>query len=300
MALRAQQNSENPNLGIGMMLGAYFLFSLVDTSVKWLLYAGLASFQLAFMRYASHFIISIFLIARGGISRDRFATDHFGLVIFRAFLLVSATALNFIVLRYLSLTVVSAIMFSAPIVVCLLSWPMLGERVGPWRWFAICLGFSGVIVVIRPFGESFHWAAILTCYNAAALALYSILTRRLSGIVATETMQFYMGFLGTVSLLPMAIWTWVMPQSLLEWGLMCSLGVWAWAGHDLLTRAHGFAPANTLMPYTYSFLIFLTVESYLVFADIPDGMTLTGAAIIMLSGLIIWKRAQIRQTHPSH
>jgi hypothetical protein len=64
---------------------------------------------------------------------------------------------------------------------------------------------------------------------------------------------------------------------------MCSLGVWAWAGHDLLTRAHGFAPANTLMPYTYSFLIFLTVESYLVFADIPDGMTLTGAAIIMLS-----------------
>ena len=155
-------------------------------------------------------------------------------------------------------------------------------------------------MVIRPFGESFHWAAILTCYKAAALALYSILTRRLSGIVATETMQFYMGFLGTVSLLPKAIWTWVMPHSLLEWGLMCSLGVWAWAGHDLLTRAHGFAPANTLMPYTYSFLIFLTVESYLVFADIPDGMTLTGAAIIMLSGLIIWKRAQIRQTHPSH
>ena len=60
MALRAPANSENPNLGIAMMLGAYFLFSLVDTSVKWLLYAGLASFQLAFMRYASHFIISIF------------------------------------------------------------------------------------------------------------------------------------------------------------------------------------------------------------------------------------------------
>ena len=295
MALRAQQNQEKPNLGIAMMLGAYFLLSLVDTSVKWLLFAGLASFQLAFMRYASHFVISFVLIARGGITRDRFSTDHFGLVVCRAFLLISATALNFIVLRYLSLTVVSAIMFSAPIVVCLLSWPMLGERVGPWRWFAICLGFLGVLVVIRPFDQSFHWAALLTCYNAVALALYSILTRRLSGIVAIETMQFYMGFLGTVSLLPMAIWTWVMPQSLLEWGLMLSLGVWAWAGHELLTRAHGFAPANTLMPYTYSFLIFLSVESYLVFADIPDRLTLTGAAIIMLSGLIIWKRAQIRQ-----
>jgi drug/metabolite transporter (DMT)-like permease len=295
MALKAVANSENPTLGIAMMLGAYFMFSLVDTSVKWLLYAGLASLQLAFMRYASHFVISIFTIARGGISRDRFATDHLRLVLFRAFLLVSATALNFIVLRYLSLTVVSAIMFSAPIVVCLLSWPMLGEKVGPWRWFAIGLGFLGVMVVIRPFGENYHWAALLTCYNAIALALYSILTRRLSGIVATETMQFYMGLLGTVSLLPMALWTWVMPQTLFEWGLLCCLGVWAWGGHELLTRAHGLAPANTLMPYTYSFLIFLTIESYLVFADIPDRWTLTGAAIIMLSGLIIWKRAEIRE-----
>jgi drug/metabolite transporter (DMT)-like permease len=198
-------------------------------------------------------------------------------------------------LRYLSLTVVSAIMFSAPIVVCLLSWPMLGEKVGPWRWFAIGLGFLGVMVVIRPFGENYHWAALLTCYNAIALALYSILTRRLAGIVATETMQFYMGLLGTVSLLPMAIWTWVTPQTLFEWGLLCCLGVWAWGGHELLTRAHGLAPANTLMPYTYSFLIFLTIESYLVFADIPDRWTLTGAAIIMLSGLIIWKRAEIRE-----
>ena len=86
-----------------------------------------------------------------------------------------------------------------------------------------------------------------------------------------------------------------MPQTLFEWGLLCCLGVWAWGGHELLTRAHGLAPANTLMPYTYSFLIFLTIESYLVFADIPDRWTLTGAAIIMLSGLIIWKRAEIRE-----
>ena len=78
MALRAHQNQEKPNLGIAMMLGAYFLLSLVDTSVKWLLFAELASFQLAFMRYASHFVISFVLIARGGITRDRFYTDQFG------------------------------------------------------------------------------------------------------------------------------------------------------------------------------------------------------------------------------
>ena len=145
-----------------------------------------------------------------------------------------------------------------------------------------------------PGGESFHWSALLTCYNAVGLALYSILTRKLSGIVATETMQFYMGALGTITLLPLAVWTWAAPSSLFEWFLLITLGAWGWAGHELLTRAHSFAPANTLMPYTYSFMIFLTIESYLIFADIPDRWTFMGAFIVVISGLIIWKRAQIR------
>jgi len=72
------------------------------------------------------------------------------------------------------------------------------------------------------------------------------------------------------------------------------LGVWAWAGHGLLTRAHGLAPANTLMPYTYSFMIFLTIESYIVFSEFPDRWTLTGASIVVISGLIIWKRAKLK------
>ena len=145
-----------------MMLVTYFLFSLVDTSAKWLLYAWLGSFQLAFMRYASHFVISLSTIAWGGVSLSKFAIPHLGLVSFRGFLLVSVTVLNFNVLWCLSLTAVSAIIFSAPIIVYLLSWPLLGECVGPWRWFAIILGFSGVLVVISPLGESFHWAALLT------------------------------------------------------------------------------------------------------------------------------------------
>ena len=108
-------------------------------------------------------------------------------------------------------------------------------------------------------------------------------------------MQFYMGALGTITLLPLAIWTWAAPSSLFEWFLLITLGAWAWAGHELLTRAHSFAPANTLMPYTYSFMIFLTIESYFIFAEIPDLWTLLGSFIVVISGLIIWKRAQIRE-----
>ena len=92
--------------------------------------AGLPAFQLAFMRYAGHFVISIGVIAKDGISRDRFQTDHKWQVISRALLLVSATLSNFYILQFLPLTVVSAIMFSSPIIVCFLSIYVLKEPVG--------------------------------------------------------------------------------------------------------------------------------------------------------------------------
>ncbi|MBM7066839.1 DMT family transporter [Actibacterium sp. 188UL27-1] len=292
--IAARALEDRAELGMAMMLVAYLVFAFIDTSVKWLVLAGLPAVQLAFMRYAGAFAISAVQIVWGGARWERFATDHLGLVLVRGALLISATVLNFIALKYLTLTVTSAIMFSAPIILCALSMPLLGERVGPWRWAAILLGFVGVMVVIRPFGETFHWAALLCVYNASALALYSILTRRLAGVVATETMQIYMGGLGTLTLLPFAVWVWTAPATGLDWGLMVALGIWGWGGHELLTRAHAFAPANTLMPFTYSFMIYLTVAGYLVFADLPDGWTLLGAGIIVVSGLIIWMRERQR------
>lgn len=272
------------------MLVAWFLFSLVDTSVKWLVLAGLPALQLAFMRYLGHFVLSIGSVLRGGADLERFKTERLGLVLFRAYLLTAATAFNFIALNYLSLTVTAAIMFTSPIIVCALGGPMLGEYAGPWRWFAIILGFLGVLVVIRPFGAEFHWAMLLAVHNATALALYSIITRKLSGIIAIETMQFYMGLFGTAVLLPFAIYYWENPATALDWALMIGLGISAWMGHEFLTRAHLLAPASTLMPYTYSFLIYLAIASYVIWDELPDTYTMIGAAIIVISGLIIWTR----------
>jgi drug/metabolite transporter (DMT)-like permease len=290
MAVAAQQTEDRARLGIVMMLGAWFLFALVDTGAKWVVVAGIPAIQAAFFRYAGHFAISIAAIGRGGMSLSRFETPYFWPLVFRSALLISATCLNFYVLKVLPLTVTSAIMFSSPIIVSILSWPLLGERIGPWRTAAVLVGFAGVLIVIRPFGEAFHWAMLLVVYNATALALYSILTRKLAGTVATETMQFYMGLLGTAVLLPFALWSWVWPENPTQWVVLLSLGVFGWAGHQLLTGAHRFATSGTLMPYTYSFLLYLTGTSYLVFGHIPDVWTMIGAAVIIGSGLVIWKR----------
>ncbi|MEM9433114.1 MAG: DMT family transporter [Pseudomonadota bacterium] len=271
-----------------MTLLAWLVFAMIDTSVAWLLSIGLPSLQLAFMRYFGHAVISTTLLCREGIDRQMFETGHLWLVLFRASLLISATAFNFIALQYVPLTITASIMFSAPIITCALAVPMLGERVGPAQIFAIFLGFFGVLIVIRPFGETFHWAALLSFYNAFALALYSILTRKLSGTVSTEVMQFYMGVSGTLVMAPFAWATWISPDTIRDWVLLFALGIWGWGGHELLTRAHGFAGSNTLMPYTYTFLIYLTISSYLVFGHLPDLLGIIGALVIVVSGLLIW------------
>ena len=292
MAVIAKSMADLPRFGIILMVGAWLMFSWVDTGAKWLAVAGLPAFQLAFMRYAGHFVISIGVIAKDGLKVDRFQTVHLWQVISRALLLVSATLSNFYALQFLPLTVVSAIMFSSPVVVCFLSVSVLREQVQPWRWGVIILGFIGVLIVVRPFGTAFHPAMLMIIYNAIALALYSIMTRRLSGIVAVETMQFYMGLVGTFLLLPFAIWTWTQPESV--WGMLVliSLGILGWAGHQLLTNAHRFGTANQLMPFTYSFLLFVAIWGYLLFGTVPDFGTILGAAVIMCAGLIIWSREQ--------
>ena len=290
MASAPETVEDRPHHGILLMLGAWFMFSLVDTGAKWLALAGVAAFQLAFMRYFGHFVISFGLAIRDGLTMDILRTGHPWQVITRAMLLISATISNFYVLQFLPLTVTAAIMFSSPVIVCFLSIWLLKEQVGPWRIGAILLGFVGVLIIIRPFGTTFHPTMLMVVYNATALALYSIMTRQLAGVVSTDKMQFFMGFLGTATLLPFVIFVWENPATSLDWIILISIGVFGWAGHQMLTVAHRFATANTLMPFTYSFMIYLAILSFFVFEHVPDTCTILGALVVVTSGLIIWKR----------
>ena len=293
------QKQDRALFGIILMVIAYLIFSFIDVSAKWLAIAGLPAMQLAFMRYVGHMAISTGLLVRDGDLGSLFRTKYLLVVMFRGSLLMGSTILNFIAVQYLPLTLTSTILFSAPIIICLLSWPLLGEKVGYWRWSAIMLGFIGILVTIRPFDSDFHYAAFYSLGGAFCFALYSILTRRLAGEISVDVMQFHSGFVGTVVLLPFAILSWQSPDTMMDWAIMIMLGVFGRMGHQLLTHAHSFAAANVLTPFGYSFILFLTTWSYLVFDHLPDIWTVIGASIIITSGLIIWfremKKAKVMQ-----
>ncbi|MGB3690294.1 MAG: DMT family transporter [Jannaschia helgolandensis] len=289
----ARARQDDPGRGIALMLLAYVLFAFTDTSVKWLSLASIPAMQLAFMRFGVHLALS---------TGPMLGADHSGwtapraqalAMLARGGLLLISTTTNFVALRYLDLTVSAAIMFSSPILVSALSVPLLGERVGPWRWGAILLGFVGVLIVVRPWSAEFHWAVIFSLISATSLALFSILTRRLAGVAAPRTMQLYAGLVGTVVLLPVAIWVWSSPTTPLDWILLFAIGGFAWTGHHFFSQAHGYAPASVLMPFSYSFLIYLAISGYIVFGTVPDVMTMSGAAVIAVAGLVIWWRERV-------
>ena len=295
MSLIAETRADRVGLGIGLILLAFLFFAAVDTTVKWLALAGLPAMQLAFMRYLVAFLLSVGRGMQHGTVFEWQDRRVMSLVLLRGALLVLATAFNFMALGYLPLSVTSSILNSAPIILTALAVPLLGERVGPFRWAAVIVGFIGVLIVIRPFGEAFHWATLLMVVNAIAMALFAILTRLLSGRVATQTMQVYMGALGTGVLLIPAVLTWQSPTTPAAWMLLFAIGVFAWVGHEIYGRAHAFAEASVLIPFNYSFIIYLTLAGLVVFGDVPDALVLLGAAIIIGSGLVIWWRETRRK-----
>lgn len=209
------------------MLAANLLFTFVDSLTKFLLISGYAALQLAFMRYAAQFVVTIFHLLKQDRAILRAARPHFPLIILRGIILATSTMVNFWALQYLSLTVTSSIMFSAPIIVCAVSGPLLGERPGPFRWFAIGVGFLGVLCVIRPWSDSLSWAAMIMLIPATGMALYSILTRHLAGQVHSSVLQAMMGLIGTILIGPLALIYWMPVLGFYDWLLMFSLGLFA-------------------------------------------------------------------------
>lgn len=285
-------------LGIGLVLGAFFMFTGIDTSAKWLGLAGLPALQIVFLRYAIHLgLVSAVHLPERGLALVR--TRHLNVQFVRALGLLGATVSNFIAVQYLPLTVTGAVAFTMPLFVCALSVPMLGEHVGWRRWTAVAVGFLGILVIVRPGTEAFHPAMLLSLLGTFSASLYFLLTRRLAGVESAATQQFYVGLFATVALAPFALSNWVWPAQAADWAAFFGVGLAGYIGHQLSTVAHRFAPASVLAPFAYLQIIFMTASSWLIFNQPPEIWLFIGAPIVIASGLYIWLRERSMAKAPA-
>lgn len=275
--------------GILLQLAAFLCFALMDTSAKWLVGAAIPAIQVAFLRYAVHFswVLLLYLPARRG-ALFRSGTPR--LQSLRAVSLLIGTVLNFTALAYLPLAVTISIFFAAPLVVCLLSMPVLGEKVGARRFTAVFVGLLGVLVIVEPWGESFDWHVLLSIGAMLGASGYFVLTRLISGVDSNAVTQCYSAGISTLFLLPFALVGWQWPASGVDWWLLLMLGSLGMLGHSMVTRAHDLAEASVLAPMVYSQIVYVTFLGWLFFDSVPSRSTMLGTAIIVASGLYVWFR----------
>lgn len=277
------------NHAITLVLLSQLVLLILDISAKWLSVEGMPTTEIVFVRYGMHLflLLLLFLPVTG---RNLFVSNNWKLEILRGACLLCTTGLNFLAMRYLPLTVTSAIQFTSPLIVCALSGPMLGDKVGWRRWLAILVGFAGILVIVRPGTEAFQPAALLSLGCAFFLALFSILTRKLAGVDSALTQQFYAGATPVVLLAPVAFTDWTWPAQPISWIAFAVMGAAGLGGHYLNSVAHRYATPATLAPFSYLTLLYLAIASWLIFNQPPDQWFILGAAIIIASGLYIWLR----------
>jgi drug/metabolite transporter (DMT)-like permease len=274
--------------GIALMCGAVACFAFLDTTAKYL-NLHMSTLEVVWARYTGAFLLP-FIVSNPWTRPGLVTTARPLLQVGRSVLLLASTMCNFMALRYLQLDEAVSIAFSTPFFVAALSGPILGEWVRWRRWTAISVGFLGVLVVTRPGPGSFQPAALLSLGGAMCYALYALSTRILARTDSNETTLFYSNIVGAAAMLPVVPFFWTTPTDALIIALMVATGALGSFGHYLLIAAHRLAPAAVLSPFIYTEIPLMIVLGFLVFADLPNRWTLTGAAIVVASGLYILHR----------
>ncbi len=275
-------------IGIALMCGAVACFSCLDTTAKYL-NTQMDTLQIVWARYVSSFAFAL-LVANPFSNPALMITRRPWLQVFRSVLLLGSTLLNFLALRWLQLDQTTSIIFCTPFLVAALSGPILDEWVGWRRWIAISVGFIGVLLVTRPGAGGIHVAALLSFTSAIFYAVYIISTRVLSRSDSNLTTLFYSNVVGAVAMTFVIPFVWSTPRTVLIGGLMALTGLLGGFGHYLLIIAHRLAPPAVLAPFMYTQLVWVIALGFLVFADLPNLWTITGASIVVASGLYLLHR----------
>ena len=280
--------------GIGFMLLGCTIFPILNACAK-TLGNEYPITEVVWARYAGHLlIILIMFMPRRGL--NLFVARRPGMQAIRSVLLFCSTSLYFTALHFLPMATAASISFTSPFIVMALSVPLLGEKVGPHRIAAALIGFAGALIIIRPGLEGTHWATFLVVGSASCFALYSVLTRKVSGIDSSDTMVAYTALVGVVvASLAMPFIDWEWPHSWFDVVLFAAMGACGGIGHFFVIKAFSFGQASMIAPFNYVQLVGATILGYWIFGNFPDRWTWIGAALIVCGGIYMAYREGVRR-----
>ena len=292
---RMSLHAQNPPLAIVLMLTATAFIAGTTVMAKALgtdaLGPPLHPLQISHGR----FLFAFAAIATAAlIFRPTIKNPHMGLHIGRTLFGWGGVTLMFAAVAYIPLSDATAISFLNPVFCMLLAIPLLGERVGRWRWLAAFMALIGALVLLRPGPETFQVAGLLALAAAMIMGMELIFIKKLADREPAFQILLINNAIGlciaTLAVLPV----WQIPTPA-QWGALAGLGFLMATAQACFVNAVARADASFVTPFSYVTLIFASVYDLFIFDVWPDWISIIGALII-LSGasLLAWRERRIR------
>lgn len=238
----------------------------------------------------------IYCVARYlGVALSLKAVMH-PLVLLRTAFEIGATLTYLSALAHIEFAAASSIMQSLPLAVTLGAALFLGEPVGWRRWTAIAVGFVGVLIIIRPGPEGFTPAALLAVAACFFTASRDLTTKRITAAIPTLTVTLFTSLANTVVgaalIVPMGGWQPVSGHAL---GYLALAAILVFAGYQAVIKSMRTGEISFIAPFRYTGLIWALAIGVFLFGEHPNAYMLTGAAIVIGSGLYTFYRERKRQ-----
>ncbi len=274
---------------IGWALLATGLFALVAALAK-IAVTDYHVLQILFFRQLFVFATTLPAIARSPATILK--TNNPGLHGWRLAGAFTALSASIWAVAVLPLTTAITLAFTQVFFVTMLAALFLGEGAGPHRLAAIAVGFGGVLLIMRPGSEAFtSLHALIPIIGALGAAIAVISVRKLSQSESTATLLAYQAvFIGLLAGIPL-FWLWETP----DWPglvLLASMGILSSVGQWVGIKALRHGEASIVGSIEYVKLIYALLLGYVLFGEIPDLGTLSGAVIIVMTALYVFHREQ--------
>jgi drug/metabolite transporter (DMT)-like permease len=198
---------------------------------------------------------------------------------------------------YLPFALVATMEYSGPMMITLLSIPILGERFGLWKMTAVISGFVGIIFIIQPWTNDFNYFIFLPILAALGYSLVRVTSLLFTNDVPTPLINIY-GQIGTMltSFLILIIFSaWTPFKSLEDFLIIFFMGLVGGSGTMLVIYGSRKAELSKIMPFDYIEILFALILGWIFFQEWPVDRLLPGVLFIIAGGLIIiWRQKNIK------
>jgi len=277
--------------GPGLALLAFVLFSTHDVIVK-LLGGSYSPVQIVFFSVLLGLPIAMLLLMRDR-TDGNLLPRYPGWTALRTGAAVLTGVSVFYAFSVLPMAQTYAILFATPLLITVLSVPMLGERVGWRRSAAVLVGLCGVLVVLRPgtAGAELGLGHLAALLGALGGAIASIIVRKIGAEERNVVLLLY-PMMANLAVMGLALPFVYRPMPLADLGALAAMAALALAASLAVIAAYKRAPAFQVAPMQYSQMIWAILFGALIFGEVVDLFTILGAAIIIASGVFIVVREE--------